>query len=143
MSKLNMTRRSFAKLAAAAAGATALAGTCGSALADAPVGAPEGDDVKTVRTCCRTCGKNECGVLVTVKNGRAIKVEGDADTAFHSMGNCCSKSQASIQAAYHPDRIYHPMKRTNPKGSADPGWVRISWEEAYQTIAEKFQEISD
>ena len=144
MSKLNMTRRSFAKLAAVAAGAAAFAGSTGSALADEP-GASENveGDVKVVRTCCRACGKNECGVLVTVRDGRAIKVEGDAETAFHSMGNCCSKSQASIQAAYHPDRLYHPMKRTNPKGSDDPGWVRISWDEAISTIAEKFQELKD
>ncbi|WP_270298130.1 molybdopterin-dependent oxidoreductase [Eggerthella sinensis] len=34
------------------------------------------------------------------------------------------------------------MKRTNPKGE-DPGWVRITWDEAMQTIGEKFQEIID
>ena len=146
--KLSITRRAFAKMAAITGAASALTAAPLVALADAPgtaQGAKTDDegDVQVVRTCCRACGKNECGVLVTVKDGRAIKVEGDADTAFHSMGNCCSKSQASIQAAYHPDRIYHPMKRTNPKGSDDPGWVRISWDEAYETIAEKFHELID
>ena len=57
-------------------------------------------------------------------------------------GNHCGKGQASIQAAYHPDRIYHPLKRTNPKGE-DPGWVRITWDEAMDTIGEKFTEIID
>ena len=144
MGSLNMTRRSFAKLAAVTAAAAGISGgTPSLALAEEAGAPPAASDVKVVRTCCRACGKNECGVYVTVENGRAVKVEGDADTAFHSMGNCCAKSQASMQAAYHPDRLYHPLKRTNPKGQADPGWVRISWDEAFKTIAEKFQELKD
>ena len=70
----------------------------------------------------------ECGVWVTVENGRAVKIEGD-ESAPHTMGSCCNKSVSSLQACYHPDRLRYPMKRTNPKGE-DPGWVRISWDEA-------------
>lgn len=81
----------------------------------------------------------ECGVWVTVENGRAVKIEGD-DSAWQSNGNCCTKSQASLQAAYHPDRLMYPMKRTNPKDADDPGWVRISWDEAYETIVKKVNE---
>jgi anaerobic selenocysteine-containing dehydrogenase len=33
------------------------------------------------------------------------------------------------------------MKRTTPKGSKDPGYVRISWDEAYETIAEQLKRI--
>ena len=132
MARLNLTRRSFTKLAAAtAAAAGVIATTEPQALAQLPaVGGKAQGDVKVVRSCCRACGKNECGVYVTVKDGRAIKIEGDADTAFHSMGNCCTKSQSSLQAAYHPDRLYHPMKRTNPKTDSDPGWQRITWDES-------------
>ncbi len=145
MSLKAMTRRSFVQLAAATGAALGLASAVpGMALAEsAAAPAASAGDVQKVRSCCRACGKNECGVYVYVRDGRAIKVEGDADTAFHSMGNSCSKSQASMQAAYHPDRMYYPMKRTNPKGSADPGWVRITWDEAYSTIATKFQELID
>ena len=70
----------------------------------------------------------ECGVWVTVENGRAVKIEGD-ESAPHTMGSCCNKSVSSLQACYHPDRLRYPMKRTNPKGE-DPGQVRISWDEA-------------
>lgn len=145
MSGLTMTRRSFVKAAAVmgAAATIAVSAPTGTLAEDAYAQESDGAAVKKVRTCCRACGKNECGVIVTVKDGRAIKIEGDAETAFHSMGNCCSKSQASLQACYHPDRNYHPMKRTNPKDADDPGWERIDWDEAYQTIAEKFQELMD
>ena len=143
MGRLNLTRRAFSKLSAATGAALA----CASAVATRDLvsqdagAAARGGEVKRVRTCCRGCGKMECGVWVTVQDGRAVKVEGD-QSSFQSSGNCCGKSQSSIQAAYHPDRIYHPMKRTNPKGE-DPGWVRISWDEAMQTIGEKFNEIME
>lgn len=142
MGKLNVSRRTFTKLAAATGAALATSASVGSlvALADEGEAAAPGE-IKRVRTCCRGCGKMECGVWVTVQDGRAIKVEGD-QSSFQSSGNCCTKSQSSIQAAYHPDRIYHPMKRTNPKGE-EPGWERITWDEAMETIGTKFQEIID
>ena len=83
---------------------------------------------RRIRTVCRGCGKMECGVWVTVENGRAVKIEGD-ESAPHTMGSCCNKSVSSLQACYHPDHPRYPMKRTNPKGE-DPGQVRISWDEA-------------
>ena len=142
MGELNLTRRAFTKLAAVTGAAVACtAAAPNAALAEDAGAAARGDDIKRVRTCCRGCGKMECGVWVTVQNGRAVKVEGD-QSSFQSSGNCCGKSQSSIQAAYHPDRIYHPMKRTNPKGE-DPGWQRITWDEAMQPIGEKFQQIID
>ena len=107
MAKLNMTRRAFTQLAAATAAAVGVIATSESqALAKLPaVSGKKDGDVSIVRSCCRACGKNECGVYVTVRNGRATKTEGDADTAFHSMGNCCTKSQASLQTAYHPNHL--------------------------------------
>ena len=57
-----------------------------------------------MRSCCRGCGKVECGVWVYVQDGKVIRTEGDEE-CFLTMGNHCSKGQASIQAAYHPDRI--------------------------------------
>ena len=136
-----LSRRTFMKLSAATAIATGLSAGTAVAFAEADAGA-QGSDIKRIRTCCRGCGKMECGVWVTVENGRAVKVEGDT-SCFTSGGNCCAKSQSSIQAAYHPDRVLYPLKRTNPKDADDPGWVRISWDEAYATMAEKYGEIMD
>jgi anaerobic selenocysteine-containing dehydrogenase len=141
MEETRLSRRSFLKLAAATGAAASLAASAGT-VALAETEEPTADEIKHVRTCCRGCGKMECGVWVTVKNGRAVKVEGDTSN-FASGGNCCTKSQSSVQAAYHPDRILYPLKRTNPKDADDPGWVRISWDEAYETMAERFQEIID
>ena len=79
MGKLSMTRRSFAKLTAACAAAAAATGTLatGTALADNETSEAEASEIKRIRSCCRGCGKMECGVWVTVQNGRVIKTEGD------------------------------------------------------------------
>lgn len=138
-SKLTMTRRTFMKSAVAVGAVAALSGSATKqALAetDKPAGTT---DVKRIRTACRGCGKMECGVWVTVENGRAVKIEGD-ESSFVSMGNCCTKSQASIQVPYHPDRLRYPMKRTTPRGE-NPEWQRISWEEAMDICYEKMTEI--
>ncbi len=145
MQELSMSRRSFVKAAtvagASAALATGLVG-CGDTLVETGDTTPVEDEVKRIRTCCRGCGKCECGVWVTVVNGRAVKVEGD-ESAYATQGNACIKAQASMQAAYHPDRLRYPMKRTNPKGDRDPGWVRISWDEAFEMVHENLGGIVD
>ena len=140
MSKLTMTRRTFAKMAAATAAAVGVAAPASSALAETKTGTTGAGEVKRIRSTCRGCGKMECGVWVYVQDGKVIRSEGD-EAAFQSMGNHCSKGQASLQAAYHPDRLKYPMKRTNPKDSSDPGWQRITWDEAMETIGEKFSEL--
>ena len=139
----NLSRRSFLGLTAATGVALACAQTTHAFAEDHNSGSvPEAADVKRIRTMCRGCGKMECAVWVTVQNGRAVKIEGD-ESSMASSGNCCSKSQASLQACYHPDRLRYPLKRTNPKGDDDPGWVRISWDEALTTAAEKINEIKE
>lgn len=143
MGKLTMSRRSFAKLSAMTAASVMIAESVApaAALADDPTPDAHAGEIKRIRSCCRGCGKMECGVWVTVQNGRVIKTEGDQSSS-QSSGNHCAKGQASLQACYHPARIYHPLKRTNPKGE-EPGWVRISWDEALQTVGEKFNEAID
>lgn len=85
MAKLNVSRRTFVKMTAATAAVAAIGATAGSALAEEPyTAADSAGQVRRIRTCCRGCGKMECGVWVTVENGRAVKIEGDESApAFH------------------------------------------------------------
>ena len=136
-----MNRRGFVKLAAATVAMAAASEGLITQPALAETATPAASDVKRIRSCCRACGKMECGVWVTVEDGKAVRVEGD-NSAPQSRGNCCTKSQSSMQAAYHPDRLRYPMKRTNPKGE-DPGWVRISWDEAWEIFGQKVKEIQE
>lgn len=66
MSKLTLSRRSFMKVAAATTAATALAvQTPGLAQAQ-PQTTQDTSGIKRIRSCCRGCGKMECGVWVIV-----------------------------------------------------------------------------
>ncbi len=86
-----------------------------------------------VKSHCRMC-HGGCGVLVYVKDGKAVKIAGDPDCPINH-GTLCSKGFGSIQLAYHPDRLTYPVKRVGPKASGQ--WERISWDEALDTIAER------
>ncbi|MHB9002305.1 MAG: molybdopterin-containing oxidoreductase family protein [Thermoanaerobaculia bacterium] len=98
------------------------------------------DDIRKVVSACGFCD-SACGLTATLKNGTLAFVEGHA-ADLNGGGKMCGKGKAAAGFVYDPDRLKYPMKRTNPvKGiGVDPGWVRISWEEALDTTAAKLQE---
>ena len=140
MAQFTLSRRRFVQAAAIAgvASGVGFAATPSTALAEGDD--PTAGETKRIRSCCRACGKVECGVWVTVQDNKVIKVEGD-EANPHSRGHCCAKSQSSMLALYHPDRLRYCLKRTNPKGEDDPGWVRISLADAFDEAGAKFNEI--
>jgi len=100
----------------------------------------EEDGMKVVRSIARTgpgCHQG-CGVLLYVKDGKLVKVEGDPEFPL-SQGRLCPRCLALTQVVYHPDRLKYPMKRAGDRGEGK--WERISWEEAYGEIAQKLNEI--
>ncbi len=91
------------------------------------------------KSACRVC-HGGCGVLVHVRNGRVVKVQGDPASPLN-RGSMCRKGLASIDVLYHPDRLKHPLRRTGKRGEGK--WERISWEEALGTIAARVGEIRE
>jgi len=77
-------------------------------------------------------------MLVHVKDGRAVRVTGDPDHPV-TRGYLCVKTNHYEERVYSPDRVLYPMKRTGPKGSGE--FVRISWDEALETIADRLRAI--
>jgi len=96
-------------------------------------------ETKVVRTICREC-KTECGMLVHVQGGRAIKVEGAPDPS-RTMEKFCSRAEASLERLYHAARLHYPQKRVGERGEGK--WQRITWDEALDTIAQKFATAKD
>jgi anaerobic selenocysteine-containing dehydrogenase len=90
-------------------------------------------DVRKVKTACRSC-HGGCGVIAHVCDGKVVKIEGDPDSPI-SHGTLCSKGLAITQVAYHPDRVKYPLKKTSN------GWERITWDEALDTVADKFRAV--
>jgi thiosulfate reductase/polysulfide reductase chain A len=93
-----------------------------------------------ITSACGICSP-ACGLKATVKDGVVKFVEGLENDA-HGRAHLCGKGAAGAQLLYDPDRLKYPMKRTNPDKSyeSDPGWVRISWQEALDTIAAKIRQ---
>jgi len=88
----------------------------------------------TVPTFCPLC-VSRCGARATVAGGTFVALHPDPS---HSTGKAiCLKGKAAPEILYHPSRLLHPLRRTNPKDSADPGWARITWEEALDAVAER------
>lgn len=83
-----------------------------------------------------------CAIKAHRVNGTVIKLEGFSGSS-QGKGRLCSKGVAGLQNLYDPNRINYPMKRTNPeKGiGVDPKWERISWDEAMDTMVDKFGKI--
>ncbi len=91
---------------------------------------------ESVPTFCPLC-VSRCGARATVADGTFIALHPDPS---HPTGQAiCLKGKAAPQILYHRTRLLHPMRRTNPKGSADPGWERITWDEALDTVARRLQ----
>lgn len=135
----SVTRRDFLWVTAATAAASAIhdnAALSSFALTN-PQAAAE-DQGRVVPGRCYECHA-QCPTLAHVRHGRVIKVEGDPQGP--NRGALCAKGQATVRNLYSPERLNYPMKRTRPKGDPDPGWVRISWDEALATIAATLKRI--
>jgi anaerobic selenocysteine-containing dehydrogenase len=81
-----------------------------------------------------------CGSVATVANGRFTRLDPDLS---HPTGQAlCAKGRAAPELVYHKDRLTQPLRRTRPKGDADPGWVPISWDEALDSTANAMRQIA-
>jgi len=80
---------------------------------------------------CFMC-TNQCGLLACVEDGKVTQIKGWPDHP-RSKGGTCVKGRAIPEYIYHKDRLKYPMKKVNGD------WQRISWDEALDTIAEKWK----
>jgi anaerobic selenocysteine-containing dehydrogenase len=89
---------------------------------------------------CALC-VSRCGSIAVVENGRFVALEPDPS---HPTGRAlCAKGRAAPELVYHPDRLLYPLKRTRPKGDPEPGWQRISWDEALDLTAARLHRIAE
>ena len=91
-----------------------------------------------VRSVCPLDCPDTCGLAVTLKEGRIVRVDGDPDHPI-TRGTICHKARHFPSRVYHPDRVLHPLKRTGRKGEGV--FTRITWEEALDEITRRMQEI--
>ena len=113
---------------------------------------------QVVHAACPHDCPDACGVLITVEDGRATRIQGDPAHPV-TRGFLCAKVAKYLDRVYSPDRVLYPMRRIGSKGPAtgvadagevaratqpihSQGWQRISWDEALEEIAARFREIA-
>ena len=95
------------------------------------------ESIKKIRTICPwwACPSYD-GLVATVdvKNNKILKMEGDKDHP-QSKGYACPKGLNDWQVIYHPDRFTQPLLRTSS------GFKEITWDEAYDIVADRLGEV--
>ena len=86
-----------------------------------------------IRTICTYCGVG-CNLEVSVKNGEILSIQAPYNAEVNS-GHTCLKGRYAFKFYKHPERLQFPMIRKN--GILE----RVSWEEAYDFIAKKLNEV--
>ena len=95
-------------------------------------------EAQKIAAFCTQC-RSRCGCVAVVEGGRLLRVDSLPD---HPTGQAlCPKGRAAPELVYHPERVMRPLRRTQPKGAADPGWKPISWGEALAEIASRLSAI--
>ena len=93
-------------------------------------------DTSVVKSVCRIC-HGGCGALITIKDGKVVKVTGDPDSPM-SKGWMCIKGMSTPEIANHPDRLKNPLRKKKGK-SRD--WETVSWEDALDDICDRIAMI--
>ena len=94
--------------------------------------------IKTYHGGCPHDCPDTCSMVYHVKDKKLVAVKGNADHPM-TRGGLCVKLNDFEKRHYHPDRLLYPMKRVGPKGTKQ--FERISWDEALDTIVDKWQSI--
>ncbi|MEM1204706.1 MAG: molybdopterin-dependent oxidoreductase [Acidobacteriota bacterium] len=137
---MTLDRRSFLKVLGSGAPVAALScrdrDRADELEARGGVAAPRDGDLTWGKAPCRFCGTG-CGVEVAVDGGRVVAVRGDEASPVNK-GLLCVKGYHLPAFLYGEDRLTQPMRR-HPDGREET----ISWDQALDLIAEKFQGALD
>ena len=90
------------------------------------------------RSVCPYDCPDTCGLLVEVKEGRAVRVTGDPEHPY-TRGFLCPKMLHYEKTVHSPRRLTTPLIRTGAKGSG--AFRPLSWDEAIAIIADRWRDI--
>lgn len=85
----------------------------------------------TTRTVCTYCGVG-CNLEVATSNGEILSITAPYDAEVN-QGHTCLKGRFAFKFYDHPERLDSPMIKRNGE------FEKVSWDEAYDYITEKFK----
>ena len=83
------------------------------------------------RTICTYCGVG-CNLEVSTSNGEILSIQAPYDAEVN-QGHTCLKGRYAFKFYDHPDRLNSPMIKKNGQ------FEKVSWDEVYDYISEKFK----
>jgi anaerobic selenocysteine-containing dehydrogenase len=95
---------------------------------------------RVVHAACPHDCPDACGVLITIEDGRATRIQGDPEHPV-TRGFLCAKVAKYLDRVYSPERVLYPMRRVKPKGPSESAFERISWDAALDEITHRFRRI--
>jgi nitrate reductase NapA len=137
MNEAKLDRRQMLKLQAASVAAAA-AGMPASSLAANLVTERDESELKWDKAAWRFCGTG-CSVMVATKDNRVVATHGDIKSEVNRGLNCV-KGYFLSKIMYGHDRLTQPMlRKTNGKYDKDGEFTPVTWDEAFDIMAEKFK----
>lgn len=138
-----ISRRGFLKASAALGAAAGVAGMGTRtkilrALETKAAAAPAPAEEKLYYSVCAPNCWMGCRLYAHVRDGKLVKTS-LAPMPDPRYNRICLRGLSHVQRVYHPDRLKYPLKRVGKRGEGK--WERISWEEAIDTIARRFDEV--
>jgi anaerobic selenocysteine-containing dehydrogenase len=95
-------------------------------------------DALQIKGCCPLDCQDSCSWVAHVDDDRVLRVEGAKDHPI-TRGVLCAKVCDYEARVTAPDRLLRPLRRTGAKGSG--AFEPLSWDEALDTIAQRFKAI--
>ena len=96
-------------------------------------------EVVIKKAACFFCHHN-CGVLVHVQDGKAVKVTGNHEHPG-SRGHICERAVNAPKWLYHPEQLRYALKRAGKRGEGK--WEQIPWEQALDEIGDKLSSLKE
>jgi len=96
-------------------------------------------DTHTVLGACPHDCPDTCGLVTTVQDGVAIKLQGNP-AHRHTGGVLCTKVSRYLERNAHPERLTQPLRRVGRKGEGR--FEPVSWDEALDDIAARLKAIA-
>jgi len=100
-------------------------------------------DEKVVWSACTVNCESRCPLRMHVVDGeiRYVETDNTGDDNYEGLHQvrACLRGRSMRRRVYNPDRLKFPMKRVGARGEGK--FIRISWEEAFETISGSLKDI--
>src|SRR5215469_5020321 len=92
---------------------------------------------QVVHGCCPMDCPDTCAWSITVRGGKAVKLQARKDHPV-TAGALCTKMNRYLDYLARPDRLLFPLKRIGPRGTHN--FARITWDEALDIIVDRMRQ---